>query len=499
MGKVKSAICLTLITLLIAVLCVVCFVPFPLGSDGISYYNPIVNWTRKSWDIGGYLYGEDAAYAGGGYTVVYYPDGVISKADYESNLADKSEEEQQEYEDRYVSYANGAIYLDKEEVCGDGETPTETFKSDFEKNVRLLEARYERLRTQGMKLEVVDDYTVRASLPTTMGAFNAAFLYFSYTGKVSVRYGSDSSSATVIFPLEGKREKPITEYLERASLRSANGTAYVGVRFTKEGQALVAEATSGASDSSSTLFIMVGDVTVINLSVTEQIDQRELFVSGSYSLDSASVIASVLDTAIDFEPDGALKMEMGEIYRVPAAFGDNSLSFLYIAFGVCFAAMTLYFLIRYRRLGFAHIYSYLIYLIAMVLVIWAIPIAVGMGTILAFLLGSVLLSVSNAVSYEYVRKEFATGKTMASSVKAGYKRCFWHLFDLHIVLLAVGLLTYLIALSELSAFGLVLTLAALASGICTLAINRFMWYIMMPFAKNAGQFCHFKREEVEDE
>ena len=56
------------------------------------------------------------------------------------------------------------------------------------------------------------------------------------------------------------------------------------------------------------------------------------------------------------------------------------------------------------------------------------------------MLASVLLCVSNAVTFESARKEYALGKTMTSSVKTGYKKCFWKLFDLHIVVAIIAFL-----------------------------------------------------------
>ena len=502
MGKVKSAICLTLITILLAVLCVTCFVPFPVGGDGIQYFNPIINWTAKSADFGGYQYGgSNPSYLGGAYFAVLYPEGVISGQEYADNLSAKTGEERDEYEESYVPYLNGTLYLEKETVCGGGTEATEEFKANFETQVELLKARYEALYQENTALAVRDDFTVEVTLPATMQAAIAAFVYFSYTDKLTVKYGSDAASATVVFPETGKKAKPITDYLKGVSTRTNGGVVYVGLNMTALGQELIANVTADASSSSSTLYFMLGDDTIINLSVDTQIDQRDLYISGSYTEETAAVVATVLDTAVDFGgTDGLSAMKMGEFRLTKAAFGNDALTFVYIAVGVCLVLMAGYFLIRYRRLGFAHIYSYLIFFLAMILCVWSIgTLSIGVGTLSALLLTSLLLCASNAISYEYARKEFATGKTMASSVKTGYKKCFWHIFDLHIALLIIGLLVYLISVTELSAFALAFTLGTLFSGICTLAINRFMWYIMMPFAKTPAKFCHFKRVEVEDD
>ena len=110
-----------------------------------------------------------------------------------------------------------------------------------------------------------------------------------------------------------------------------------------------------------------------------------------------------------------------------------------------------------------------------------------------------VLSVSNAITYEYARKEYAHGKTMSSSIKTGYKKCMWHIFDLHIVLALIGFVGFGIALTSLRSFLFLTGLLALFSGIASLAVNRFTWATMMAFTKNKKAFCNFKVEEADDD
>ncbi len=506
MGKVKSAIVLTVITLVIAVLCVVCFVPFPTDSEGVSFFNPILNWTQKSSELGGYQYGGNAAYLGGGYTAVLYPEGVLSKKEYEANLAGKeTEAEKQEYAEDYLPYANGALYLERDVACEKGsDRVSEEFDSGFRKNVEILKQRFEGLRENGTKLEVCDDYSVRIQLSSTMSAPSVALLYFSYLGDFTVKYGSSYEDATQAIPAENS-DKPLSDYVKSSSVRTLNGVIYVVIHFTSEGRDIISEVTSGAADSAITMYFSVGDQAVINLSVSDQIVDGDLYISGSYTDTTAGIVATVIDSSIASTALGgeSVEMNLGEIYRMPAATdsgsGLSALMLFYIAIGGCMLLSAAFFLIRYRRLGFAAIYSMLCYVILMVLCMYAIPVEIGLGTALAFLLCGVLLGACNAVAFEYARKEYAVGKTIVSSVKTGYRKCFWHIFDLHIALAIVAVLTYLIATAELASFALVMTLGVLISGVCTLVFNRFFWFIMMPLSKNAGKFCHYKREEVEDD
>lgn len=497
MGKTKSAICLTLITLIIAVLVVVCFVSFPCGE--IYYYNSLLSLTEKDADLGGNLIG-DTSYVGGGYAVVYYPEGVISGREYEETSADKTGEELEEYQNGYVSYANGAIYLEKDAVCEEGtESVSEAFREGFENDVALLRDRFERLHLDGTSVQVCDDYTVRVFLPATTDSIAVAFQYFAYTGEFNISYGSDETTAETFIPAQRGTKHSADYYIKGARARSSGGTYYVSIEFTEEGRKAVADATADASGSSY-LYFYVGDNTIISLTVSSQIDQDTLYISGSYTKETSTIVATVIDSAVENGASADLGLELSEITRVYAGFGDSALTFLYIALGVCTAAMLVFFFIRYRRLAFAHVYSFLIFTIAMTLCYWAVSsLYIGVGTIAAFAISAVLLCVSNVISFEYARKEFASGKTMTFSVKTGYKKCTWHLFDLHIVLFVAGLLVYLIGLTELSVFGLALLLGALFSGVCSLLINRFCWHIMMQFAKDKRKFCHFRRAEEVDE
>ena len=457
MNKTKSAICLVLITILIAVLCVASTVSFSYGTDGMHTYNSFIRVMDK--DAG----------MGGGYTAVYYPEGVISAEEYETNVKKEPDEEKRaEYEDKYTSYANGAIYLEKEKVFGkDTQEASEEFKTSFANGVSAITRRFERKCIPGARVEVSDGFTVRVTLPALAENPGTALSFFGYSGEFSVAYGSDLDSASTIMPK--KPSESIKEYVKGAYSRVSQDTAFVIIDFTDKGREAIKSATASAtSSSSSTMFFKVGDDQVIGLTVSEAIDQSTLGISGSYTADSADTVAVLIDEALNgVQTD--LAMSVGEVKIYESGFGGMSLIYSYLSFALC-----------------------------MILCVAFVPfLYLSAGTVAAFALTSVLLCMSNIVCYEYARKEYALGKTMTSSVKTGYKKCFWHIFDLHIAVALLAFLIYAIALTELQTFAFVLGIGAVFSGVCSLAVNRFCWAITMIFNKNKGAFCRFKREEVE--
>ena len=104
MSKSKSVILLIVYTLVIAVLCFICTVSFSYGPDNMQTFSSVMRMMEKDADLG-LAYGANAdvgAYIGGGYSAVYYPEGVISAKEYDDNIRDMSEEDAAEYAAEYV-------------------------------------------------------------------------------------------------------------------------------------------------------------------------------------------------------------------------------------------------------------------------------------------------------------------------------------------------------------------------------------------------------------
>ncbi len=505
MSKVKSAICLTLMTLLIAGLCFICFVSFNLP-NGIETYNSILTMTEKDADLG-LRYGgkEDKSdrYLGGGYSAVYYPEGVISAEEFElefnsHDMYDNTYDPDLQDILRYEKVGN--LYFDSDKIKSANSSgayePNDDFKAQFQKAVDLFTARYEALHLEDVRVSVFDGYAVRVFVPQSD---TAALEPLSYTGEFTVKYGSDASSAATIMP--ARATESISDYVKSAGSRTgADGTNYVVINFTQKGREALAKASDGAADSSATVFFRVGDNSALELSVSEKIDQDSLYISnGQFTEISAKTSAVLIDTAVN-GVQTTLSFDVENTVNYHALYGENSLLWMYIVYAILFAAMMIFFFVRYHLLGFAHLYTYLLFLCGTVLCVWAIPfLTLSVETFAAFMLTSLLLCVSNAVTFEKARAEYATGKTMTSSVKTGYSKCFWNLFDVHIVLALAGFFTFFVALPPLSGFAFVFGLTAVFSGLGTLVLNRFNWAILMAYTDKKGPFCNFKREETEDE
>ncbi len=526
MGKKKSALFLVLVTVLLLGLCFMCTTSFLYG--GYKGFYSVPSMTQKDALLGngfaeGYrTQGNSISYYGGGYTTVYYPEGVITEKEYQDSLAslqaaadesgkgsgDETPEEKalREYRDSYIKIDGSTFRFkaakkyDPDDAENSGAVTSdgaviEEFQTAFDNAVAQLKQRVSELDLEHARIDVVNGYGVQVFVPTlsSKAAQVSVFDSLGHVGEVTVSYGSDEASAT---PLAIAKDETVRDYVKGAYAISNAGTTAVALRLTKAGQKAISDWTS-ANDGS--LYISVGGKAIVNPSYqtsdSATIGSTLYITRTDFTKDSAKAIALTIDSALNGKQTD-LTFSMGDVYRQNALFGDLALTLCYAAFGVVTLAMLVFFFVRYRRLGFVHLYTFLIYLFPMILLIWGIPfLHIGIETFLAVLLGMVLLSVSNIVTYESARRDVFQGKTVATSIKNGYKKCFWGLFDLHIIAALAAFVTYFIATTQLATFAFTFGIAAVLSGLCSLAIGRFLWATMMSFSKKKAEFCHFKVDE----
>jgi len=477
MGKKKSAACLILITLLILGFFVWCIIP--TFSIGIKEYHSVIDVIKKDVALGG------------GYTATYYPEGVISEEEYNTSITGygSDTEKRDEFIAKYQKHGTGAIYLEKETVLDSEGKVDEAFSEAFEANVSALSSRFEKSHIDGARVEVADDYTIRVTLPDYLSNAGTYAQIFAYTGEATVAFGDTD---TVI--MQATKKVSMKDYIKGAWSRTVQGTSYVVIDFTEEGRALLKEKTADTS-SSKTLYFMVGDQSLIPLSISEQLDQESLAISGSYTEETAQAVAIVFDNAIN-GAETSLKMEMGDLQPFESNYGEFTIWFAYIGLGVLMLASIVFFFVKYHRLGFAHLYGLLAYFDCMALCIAFIDfVHLGLGGIAAIALNVIVYSVSNYICFERAKSLRETKKNMTASIKTGYKNSLSVVLDTHIVLAAIGFITFAIALTELRVAAFIFGMGTLLSAACTMLVTRFCWAIMMPFAKSKDKFCNFRLKE----
>ena len=553
MSKTKSVVMTVIITIVIVLLCLMCVVPeftIPFRVGGIwTQYNSVINVID---------YGSDL---GGGYSAVYYPDGVVSAETYNGQvesyeatldaairkqlkLTDEDEYtldelieayeesgavnatveqtiyDMEEYVGSYVGYTSAnfsaiaddgvdeaAIYLEVNEICtetSDGVYEVnDDFIEDFETAVTVMSKRFDKKKFSYLNVSVLDDYSIYVSVPYTVDDPDSLFAQMGYTGDFNVRAGEDVQTRPLLRAF-GSRE--ISDYFRGASSTSSGSTGVVKLKLTSLGKETLYDITDAlrSNETDATLYFYVGDTEVIGLDLSSEddgIERRTWYVSGDFTVDEAENVGIVINSCIK---QGSIDfgLTVSDTIEYTVETGSAATTAIYIIFAVLMLAMFIFFIVRYRGLGVAHMFGYLSYLICMMMFIAFLPgMLLTSSGVLAVALTSIMMVLFNIYIFENIRKEFATGKTIEAAVKAGYKRSLAPVLDTHILLFIISLVLYFVSVSDIVLFSYIFILGVVMSGVSTLLLTRYYAYVMRGVLDRGKQyrFYGFKREVVDDD
>lgn len=502
MGKKKSVVLLTLITIVIVALCAMIAVP--------SFDLPFLwNGAESTWHpvVDTYDFDEDL---GGGYYTYYYPEGVISETEYKTECESREGDADrlEEYTSSYT--AHGGLYLSTdpddgvvEEDGNGGYTVTESFRTSFEAAAKEIAARYAKKGYSSYRVSVVDDYAVRVSVPEYDTSAGTTLEYFSYTGGFTLYDGTSN-----VF--EEGRNVVASDYFRDFTPESTRDGVYVRIRLTDAGRTLIRDITTNlttssdsSSSSSGTLYFRVGGEDIISLSVTSVIDGSEMYIGGgssSYTYETAQTVAILLESAVQ-AGDMGISFTADDARIAPPAYGENTRTLLYIALAIVLLAALVLPFVFFRGFGGACLYSTLSYFIITTLCFAFISSGVlefTLGSVLIFLFGLLVTLFFNGSVYRAIKAEFATGKTVDSSVKGGYKKSLAGTLDTYAVLILAAL-ALLIGAAGLHALAIQALICFVAGAFCNLLWTRFISCMLLSASKDKYKYFGFVREDDDDE
>ncbi len=501
MGKKKSVVLITLISIVIAVLCAITLFPsfeVPFRIDGTyKTWNPVV----KQYDLGSEL--------GGGYYTYYYPEGVIPASEYNSNYENFSTaEEKEDYADKYVAWKG--LYLEKAEtsIFDDVDTASATnvskeFKDNFAKAKELLLSRFEDKGYSSSRVAVVDDYAFRVELPASEINYATTFATFANVGEIELQKGG--------VKLDELKENALTDYVKEFKVGVKNKAAYVEMKLTKAGKELVSglkgelsSYSSATSDSVTTLDVVVGGETILQYYSDFISDKTEVIaVYNVQYIDVFEGFGVLLNSALN---DGSSEIVFKEISAesiraFEPAYGENALTLLYIALGVILLLCIVLPIVFYRGYGVSSMYSTLSYLVVVAICFAFISngvFEITLGSVLIFTLGLLLVNAFNAKIYQTVKAEVALGKTVESAVKAANKKNLAGMIDVYAVAL-IGAVIFLTAVAGVYTMALQALICLITGAFCNLLWGRLINFLYMSASKDKYKYFHIVREDDDDE
>ena len=115
-------------------------------------------------------------------------------------------------------------------------------------------------------------------------------------------------------------------------------------------------------------------------------------------------------------------------------------------------------------------------------------------------LAGIILSIGmavdgNVIIFERIKEEYASGKKIPLSVKNGFKKAFWPIFDSNITTIFAAIILYILGTASIKGFAITLLLGILLSMFTTLVVGRYLvkWYL--PFNSTNAKRLRLKRSK----
>ena len=513
MGKKKSVVLMTLLTIVIAVLCVIAAFPKFTIPGTVKQWNP----ATLQYDLGADL--------GGGYYAYYYPEGVITESEYKNDLASLKDAEEavladanatnaekeaataerEEYESSYIQVDGSSLYFSTDEklnVVADGQL-TPAFKEAFEGAAKAISARYEAKSYSDYRVAIVEGYSIRVELPKSEDTQKASILLTSFArvGELTLCKGDQ-----LVDELK-KSDASIRDLIKSVSIKTMNvgKTAYLELQFTKAGKEMLDNIKGDLSDSSSAstaLNLKVNDETIIDIysdNITDENVVRIIYVD-AINKDYLETVKIMLDSLLA-GADYDITFELSPVRTFDPVYGENALTLLYIALAIAIAAIIALAIVKMGRFGVVSCYNTLSYFIVTVLCFAFITsgtFEITLGSVLVFLIGLVLINLVQYYIYNAIKAEFALGKTVESSIKGGYRKTILTVVDIYAVAL-LGALALLIGAPGLQTVALQAIICVVTAAFCNLLWARFINYTFLSASKNKYQYFRFVREDDDDD
>ncbi len=515
MGKKKSVVLMTLITIVILVLCAI--VAFPKitvpGSNGIKKWNPAV----LQYDVDGDL--------GGGYYAYYYPNGVISEVEYEDTIAALEGDELTKYQQDYVKHGSLYLSVDEDDCIFAGEEVSQGFKDAFNEAVEVLNARFaKRAQYTGSayRIAVVDDYSVRVDISNTEES--KAMTSANYAGQALSQYANMGSLSFEIVTEQGgetvsqlkDEDATVADLIRSVSVKTLYDVAELKITFTETGKEMLQEFKD--KEGATSLDMKLGDSTVVQITteVINDKDQVEMGMQYQEEVLYVHTLCVLINSALEMEDGGVLindnentpfgfrDLTESEIRSYEPVYkpvyGDN-LVWIYVGVLAALILACVLAIVKMGGFGVMNLYTSLSYTVIVALCYAFISggvFAVGFGSIFVFLAGLALTNVLHVYIYNAIKGEVALGKTVQSSVKNGYKKTLWTIVDIYAVLLLGGI-AMLLSVASLNAVASQIVICTLAGAFCNLLWGRVINVMLLSASKDKYKYFRLVREDDGDD
>ena len=531
MGKKKSVVLTVLITVVLVVLTLFTVCPkfwFP-WNDGLKGWNAV---STEFID-----FGSDYE---GGYYAYYYPEGVISEAQYKNDLeaaekaldaalaeaagieTDAVKKARKALEEQQTGFIrHGSLYLDKSaDFITEGDSISEEFAEEMTKLREVISERFSQKGYNEYSVAVVDNYAFRVEVPSPASNYDEntagtvspkqTLQMFAFTGELTLKLNGVEVEELAVAGDEGKA----SNFIKSFAVNPQFAYRYIRVTLTSEGAELIknlrdagsipSQSTSSSQDASTGLWVYVGETAMMPI-YSENIASSNVlkcaYQPAEYE-DFLQTTTIVLNSALKH---GGFSFSFSdvssEIRSQSHPYGENATAAMLITLASLTVAAIIVAIVLCKKYGVVFAYMACTYLsltgLAMAFIAPGI-FEFTLGTALVYVLGLVLMLVMHIKNYKAIKDTVALGKTVNSSVTVGYKSTMLLTVDVYAVL-ALGALALLVGMAGVSVLCWQTLICLAAAALCNLLWGRVINHLLLSASKDKYKYFGLVREDDDDE
>lgn len=223
-----------------------------------------------------------------------------------------------------------------------------------------------------------------------------------------------------------------------------------------------------------TMSIYLDDLVISSPNVPTIIDNDSATITGSFTVQEARKLASTINL-------GALPLKLTEKYTqsVGATLGQKSLDDTMKAGIIALIIIMAGMIAFYRVPGAIASFTLLTYTWMLLLVFDLLNATLTLPGIAAFVLGIGMAVDANIITYERIREEMRSGKSIYSSLRAGSKTSFRTIIDAHVTTLIAASVLYFMGSGAIQGFALTLIFSILVSLVSNVFLSRVLLQLLV--------------------
>lgn len=340
-------------------------------------------------------------------------------------------------------------------------------QATFDKTVELLSMRVNKMGVsettvvrEGQKrirIEVPGKYDAKSVID---GIAKTGELKFVGPDKQTILTGKDVKNA--VSTISSESQKPVVE-----------------LELNSSGTKKFADATQKFLGQKITVYL--DDQVLTDPTVNAVITNGKAEISGSRTLEEAKRQANLINS-------GALPVTVKAVESkvVGASLGANSLPLSILAGKIGIGLVILFMILYYRVPGFIAGLALIVYIYLLLLAFATVGVTLTLSGIAGFLLTVGMAVDANVLIFERMKEELKGGKSIKSSIDAGFHRAMTSVIDSHVTTIVAGIVLYGLGSGTVKGFALTLVIGVALSLFTATTVTR----TLIKLAAGMGWFYH---------